>query len=92
MESTCHISKHSASSNGSVVDRGANGHLAGPHVHVLETTGREVSFTGIDDHELPGLDIVTCVVLIQTIHGKVNMLGMNMSTMVEVTPSIHDVK
>ena len=35
---------------------------------------RKVSVTGIDDHELPGLDIVTCVALIQTNHGKVNML------------------
>ena len=34
----------------------------------------EKSVTGIDDHELPGLDIVTCVALIQTNHGKVNML------------------
>ena len=29
---------------------------------------------GKDDHELPGLDIVTCVALIQTNHGIVNML------------------
>ena len=35
--------------------------------------GRKVSVTGIDGHELPGLDIVTCVTLIQTNHGKVNM-------------------
>ena len=28
----------------------------------------------VDDHELPGLDIVTCVALIQTNHSKVNML------------------
>ena len=58
----------------SVVDRGASGGLAGADVHVLERTGRKVSVTGIDDHELPGLDIVTCVALIQTNHGKVNML------------------
>ena len=51
-----------------------NGGLAGVDVHVLERTGRKVSVTGIDDHELPGLDIVTCVALIQTNHGKVNML------------------
>ena len=74
MASTYHISKHSASSYGSLVDRGANGGLAGADVHVLERTGRKVSVTGIDDHELPGLDIVTCVALIQTNHGKVNML------------------
>ena len=52
----------------------ANGGLAGAHVHVLERTGRNVSVTSIDDHKLPGLDIVTCVALIQTNHGKVNML------------------
>ena len=74
MASTYHISKHSASSYGSLVDRGANGGLAGADVHVLERTGRKVSVTCIDDHELPGLDIVTCVALIQTNHGKVNML------------------
>ena len=74
MASTYHISKNSASSYGSLVDRGANGGLAGADIHVLDRTGREVSVTGIDDHELPGLDIITCVVLIQTNHGKVNML------------------
>ena len=66
MASTYHISKHSASSYGSLVDRGANGALAGADVCVLERTGRKVCVTGIDDHELPGLDIVTCVALIQT--------------------------
>ena len=56
-----------------MVDRGANGGLAGGD-HVLDRTGRKVSVTGIDDHELPDLDIVTCVALIQTNHSKVNML------------------
>ena len=74
MVSTYHISKHSASSYGSLVDRGVDGGLGGADVHVLERTGRKVSVTGIDDPELPGLDIVTCVALIQTNHGKVNML------------------
>ena len=74
MASTYHISTHSASSYGSLVDRGANGGLAGSDVCVLERTGRKVSVTGIDDHELPGLDEVTCVELIQSNHGKVNIL------------------
>ena len=74
MASTYHISKHSASSYGSLVDRGANGGIAGVHVCVLERTGQKVSVTGIDEHELPGLDILTCDALIQTNHGKVNML------------------
>ena len=74
MASPYHVSKHSASSFVSLVDRGANGGLAVADVCVLERTGRKVSVTGIDDDELLGLDIVTCVVLIKTNHGKVNIL------------------
>ena len=74
MVSTYHISKHSAASYGSLVDRGANGGLAGADICVLERTGQNVSVTGIDDHEITGLDIVTCVALILTNHGKANML------------------
>ena len=37
--STSHISKHSASCYGSLVDREANGGLAEDGVHVLERTG-----------------------------------------------------
>ena len=43
------------------------GGLAGADVHVLERTSRKVSVSGIDDHELPGLDIVTCVALLSYI-------------------------
>ena len=74
MASTYYISKHSAFSYGSLVDRRSNGSLAGADVHVLERTGRKVSVTGIDGHELPGLVIVRCVAFIQNNHGKVNML------------------
>ncbi len=69
-----HVSKHSSSTYGSLVDRGANGGLAGADVRVLERTGRSVTVTGIDNHELPGLDIVTCAALISTNHGKVNLI------------------
>ena len=41
MASTYHVSKHSASSYGSLV---------AADVHVLERTGTIVSVTGIDDH------------------------------------------
>ena len=49
---------------------GANGALAGSDVRILERTGRTVSVTGIGNHELPGLDIVTCAALLHTNHGK----------------------
>ena len=69
-----HVSKHSFSHYGSLFDRGANGGLAGSDVRILERTGRTVSVTGIDNHELPGLDIVTCAALLPTNHGKVVLI------------------
>ena len=69
-----HVSKHSSSHYGSLIDREANGGLAGCDVRILERTGRSVSVTGIGNHELPGLDIVTCVALLHTNHGKVNLI------------------
>ena len=42
--------------------------------HSRENWAKKVSITGIDDHELPGLDIVTCVALIQTNNGRFNMI------------------
>ena len=69
-----HVSKHSSSHYGSLIDRGTNGGLAGSDVRILERTGRTVSVTGIDNHELPGLDIVTCAALLHTNHGKVVLI------------------
>ena len=31
-------------------------------------------FTGIDNHEIPGLDLVQCAALVQTNHGMVNLI------------------
>ena len=69
-----HVSKHSSSHYGSLIDRGANGGLAGSDVRILERTGRSVSVTGIDTDELPGLDNVTCAALLHTNHGKVVLI------------------
>ena len=66
-----HVYKHSSSHYGSFIDRGANGGLAGSDLRILEKTGQTVSVTGIGNHELPGLDIVTCAALLHTNHGKV---------------------
>ena len=69
-----HVSKHSSSHYGSLIDRGANGGLAGSDVRILERTGRTVSVTGIGNHELPGLDIVTYAAHLHTNHGKVVLI------------------
>ena len=69
-----HVSKHSSSHYVSLIDREANGSLAGSDVSILERTCRTVSVTGIGNHELPGLDIVTCAALLHTNHGKVILI------------------
>ena len=43
-------------------------------MRILERTGRTFSVTGIGNHELPGLDIVTCAAFLHTNHGKVILI------------------
>ena len=58
----------------SIVDRGANGGHAGSDVRVLNTFSRQCTIIGINNHEIPGLDIVQCAALVNTYHGIVNLL------------------
>ena len=73
-----HITYHVAQANqakyGSLVDRGANGGLAGSDVRVLSTSQRKCTVTGTGNHEIPGLDLVQCAALVQTNHGMVNLI------------------
>ena len=54
-----HFAQASQLKHGSFVDRGASGGLAGSDVRVLNTSPRQCTATGIDNHEIPGLDIVS---------------------------------
>ncbi|KAL7564284.1 hypothetical protein ACA910_014347 [Epithemia clementina (nom. ined.)] len=54
-----------------LVDRGANGGLAGSDMRILEKTGRHISIIGIDNHELTGLPIVTCATMLDTNQGPI---------------------
>ena len=38
---------------------------------MLSTSSRKCTVTGIDNHEIPGLDLVQCSALVQTNHGMV---------------------
>ena len=60
--------------HGSLVDRRANGGLAGSDVRVLCTSFRKCTVTGIDNHEIPGSDLVQYAALVQTNHGLVNFI------------------
>ena len=58
-------------SNHHLIDRGANGGLAGADVKVIHTTPRKINIVGIDDHELTGLNVVTAAALLDTQRGPI---------------------
>ena len=58
---TYRVSKHQSKENLTLVDRGANGGLAGGDMRVVRATDKIVNVTGIDDHQLNGLKVVTAV-------------------------------
>ena len=69
-----HVAQATQPKHRSLVDRGVNGCLIGSDVRVLSTSFRKCTVTGIDNHEIPGLDLVQCAALIQTNHGMVNLI------------------
>ena len=58
-------------SNHHLIDRGANGGLAGADMRVIHTTPRQINIVGIDDHELTGLNVVTAAALLDTQKGPI---------------------
>ena len=58
-------------SNYQLIDRGANGGLAGADMRVIHTTPRKINIVGIDDHELTGLNVVTAATLLDTQKGPI---------------------
>ena len=71
---TYHVAQASHAKNGSLVDGGANGGLAGSDVRILSRSSRKCTVTGNDSHELQGLDVVQCAGLVETNHGIVNLI------------------
>ena len=59
--------------HGCLVDRGANGGLAGSDVRIISRSSKKYTVTGIDSHEPQGLDVVQCAALVETNHGIVNL-------------------
>ena len=57
---TISVSKHhSTAERGALVDRGANGGIAGNDVKILSYTDRVINMTGIDNHQLTDIRIGT---------------------------------
>jgi len=58
----------------SLVDRGANGGLAGEDIRVIEHTLRKADISGINDHTVVGLPIVTAAGVVHTSAGPVCLI------------------
>ena len=67
----CYLFQHANHTNQQLVDRGANGGLAGSDMHVLHKTHRKINIQGIHNHEGTGLAVVTAATLLNTSQGKV---------------------
>ena len=66
-----YLFQHANHTNNQLVDRGANGGLAGSDMRVIHKTHRKINISGIDNHEVTGLDVVTAATLLNTSLGKV---------------------
>ena len=66
-----YLFQHANHTNQQLVDRGANGGLAGSDMHVIHKTHCTINIQGIDNHEVTGLDVVTAATLLNTSQGKV---------------------
>ena len=66
-----YLFQHANHTNQQLVDRGANGGLAGSDMRVIHKTQRKINIQGIDNHEVTGLDVVTAATLLNTSQGKV---------------------
>ena len=66
-----YLFQHANHTNNQLVDRGANGGLAGSDMRVIHKTYRKINISGIDNHEVTGLDVVTAATLLNTSLGKV---------------------
>ena len=64
-------SNHRRSHAGSLVDRGANGGIAGGDIRVINKTTKSVNIRGIDNHQITGVLSVTVKRMTNTILDRV---------------------
>ena len=85
------VSSHRGSTTGkrgALVDRGANGGLVGNDVRIMCTNDREVDVSGIDNHQMTNLRIVTAGGIVSTQRGEV-LLVMHQYAHVPQGKTIH---
>jgi hypothetical protein len=64
-------SDHRTVCQGALVDRGANGGIAGDDVRIIHESGRQVDVQGIDNHQIVDIPIVTAGAVVSTQRGDV---------------------
>jgi hypothetical protein len=64
-------SDHCTVRRGALVDRGANGGIAGDDVRIIHESGRQVDVQGIDNHQIVDIPIVTAGAVVSTQRGDV---------------------
>ena len=83
------MSRHrSSSSNGTLIDRGANGGIAGSDVRVISTSDRRVDVQGVSNHQVTAIPIVTCGGVVNTHRGDAIVI-MNQYARVRNGKTIH---
>ena len=68
---TYRISAHKTSKKGSLVDRGANGGIAGTDSRIISVGTRRVDISGINNHQLDNLKVVTAGAVAKSQRGEV---------------------
>ena len=86
-----YLFQHANHTNQQLVDRGANGCLAGSDMCVIHKTHCKINIQGIDNHEVTGLDVVTAATLLKPLKEKSLAYSMNMPTLERAHPFIHQV-
>jgi hypothetical protein len=64
-------SNHRSTRRGALVDRGANGGIAGDDVRIIDKSGQFVDVQGIDNHQLVDIPLVTAGAVVRTQRGDI---------------------
>jgi hypothetical protein len=73
---------------GALIDRGANGGIAGRDTRVMDKTTRTIDLSGVDDHTVRNLEIVTAGAVVRTQLGEV-LLRLNQYAYMRDAKTIH---
>ena len=89
MANTVYVaSDHRTVRRGALVDRGANGGIAGDDVRIISDSGRQVDVQGIDNHQIVDIPIVTAGAVVNTQRGEVIII-MNQYAWTKKGKTIH---